>query len=89
LVFSTGVGLLVLGVTLVFVEFVQTRASDLLPSQVGVTPLGFAGVLCDVVGITLAGIGLVPHTGRSRNALADVPVATYPPATETSRLRRR
>jgi putative MFS transporter len=84
LVFSTGISLLVLGVTLVFVEFVQTRASHLLPSQVGVTPLGLAGVLCDVVGITLAGIGLVPRAGRSRKAVADLPMATQPPAAETS-----
>ena len=84
LVFWTGIGLLVLGVALVFVEFVHTRAVHLLPSQVGVTPLGLLGVLCDVVGITLAGIALLPRAWRGQKAVGEASVPVDLPNAETS-----
>jgi MFS transporter, putative metabolite:H+ symporter len=64
--FWTGIGLLVLGVALVFIEYAQTRVLSLLPSQVGVTPLAAAGVVFDLVGMVLAGIGLMPRAWRAQ-----------------------
>ncbi|HLZ29822.1 MAG TPA: MFS transporter [Chloroflexota bacterium] len=66
LVFWVGVGLIALGVMAELFDFSQAHALGITVSQRGFTPLAEVGLTSDVVGMLLAGIGLLPAGWRPR-----------------------